>query len=88
MCKGEGGRRRWKGGPWERGAFATVEKYTFKLLLKAFNYCFNSILKRDGQFCSPIELDFNCIHFFVKLTYSDCGYVTWPTTCFLAGKRQ
>ena len=62
--------RAWKGGPWERRAFATAEKYSFKLLLKACNYCFNNILKMDGQFYFPIELDFNCIHFFGKLTYS------------------
>ena len=70
MCKGEGGRRSWKGWPFERGAFATVKKYSFKLLLKAFIYCFNNISKMDGQFYFPIELDFNCIHFFGKLTYS------------------
>ena len=66
-----GGRRPWKGGAWERGAFVKVEKYSFKLLLKAFNYRFNDISKMDGQFCSPIELDFNCTNFFVKLIQCD-----------------
>ena len=59
------------GGGGGGGGREGVEKYSFKLLLKAFNYCFSNISTMDCKFCSPIELDFNCIHFFGKFTYSD-----------------